>query len=114
MRAPGDPGPPSAVPDSPVPAGEPRLAPEAAAQALFGALTAVAATAGTGKGRTVHRTSSKELVKVPGHRGPERLRPRRASRCRHLCHAQQWHNSCAVTHSNSPEVPGTLTEYQGS
>jgi hypothetical protein len=76
VRVLGDPGPLSVVPDSPAPAGEPRLAPEAAAQALFGALAAVAATAGTDKGRTVHRTSSKELVKVLGHRCLKRLRLR--------------------------------------
>ncbi|MFE2280784.1 hypothetical protein ACFXAE_26880 [Streptomyces sp. NPDC059454] len=63
----------SRVPASGEPAGEPRLAPETAAQALFGMLTTVAATSGTDKGRTVHRTSSKELVKVLGHRCPKRL-----------------------------------------
>ncbi|MFD8521120.1 hypothetical protein ACFV2D_14035 [Streptomyces capillispiralis] len=67
----------SAVPEAPPESGEqPRLAPEAAARALFGALAAVAATAGAGKGRTVHRTSSKELVKVLGHRCLKRLRLR--------------------------------------
>jgi hypothetical protein len=35
-----------------------------------------AGTQGTFKARTVHRTSSKELVKVLGHRRPERLRRR--------------------------------------
>jgi hypothetical protein len=66
----------SRVPVSGEPAGEPRLAPEAAARALFGMLAAVAAVNGTGKGRTVHRTSSKELVKVLGHRCLKRLRLR--------------------------------------
>ncbi|GAA2395099.1 hypothetical protein GCM10010255_27570 [Streptomyces coeruleofuscus] len=35
-----------------------------------------AGTQGAFKARTVHRTSSKELVKVLGHRRPERLRRR--------------------------------------
>ncbi|WP_367666973.1 hypothetical protein [Streptomyces sp. DG2A-72] len=59
-------------------AGEPRIAPEAAAHALYGAPAAEAAapvkhTAPT-KARTVHQTSSKELVKVLGHRCLKRLR----------------------------------------
>ncbi|MEZ3181941.1 hypothetical protein KYY02_25690 [Streptomyces pimonensis] len=58
------------------PADEPRLAPEVAAQALFGMLTTVAATNGADKGRTVHRTPSKELVRVLGHRCLKRLRLR--------------------------------------
>ncbi|WP_030858163.1 hypothetical protein [Streptomyces sp. NRRL S-37] len=76
VRILGDPEALSRVPASGERAGEPRLAPEVAAQALFGMLTAVAATNGTGKGRTVHRTSSKELVKVLGHRCLKRLRLR--------------------------------------
>ncbi|MFD3732468.1 hypothetical protein [Streptomyces sp. NPDC058632] len=79
VRVLGDPGRLSRVPESGGPAGEPRLAPEVAAQALFGVLATVAATNatgradGTGKGRSVHRTSSKELVKVLGHRCLKRL-----------------------------------------
>ncbi|MDC0766265.1 hypothetical protein [Streptomyces sp. HD] len=62
------------------PGGEPRIAPEAAAQALYGALAAAAAapvrhTAAAGA-RTVHQTSSKELVRVLGHRCLKRLRLR--------------------------------------
>ncbi|MFI2374404.1 hypothetical protein ACH5AO_04940 [Streptomyces sp. NPDC018964] len=76
VRVLGDPESLSRVPASGEPAGEPRLAPEAAAQALFGMLTAVAAANGGGKGRTVHRTPSKELVKVLGHRCLKRLRLR--------------------------------------
>ncbi|MFF7162998.1 hypothetical protein ACFZBP_16845 [Streptomyces sp. NPDC008086] len=59
---------------------EPRIAPEAAAQALYGALAAVAAAparhTGAAGSRTVHRTSSKELVRVLGHRCLKRLRLR--------------------------------------
>ncbi|MEU0113654.1 hypothetical protein ABZ137_07945 [Streptomyces bobili] len=58
------------------PSGRPALAPEVAAQALYGALAAVAAAAGRSSGRPVHRTSSKELVKVLGHRCLKRLRCR--------------------------------------
>ncbi|MFB9350251.1 hypothetical protein ACFFUA_22865 [Streptomyces heliomycini] len=76
VRILGDPASPSRAPASGGPADAPRLAPEAAARALFGTLTTAAATNGAGKGRTVHRTSSKELVKVLGHRCPERLRLR--------------------------------------
>lgn len=54
-------------------AGEPRMAPEVAARARYGAL---AAAVGTVKARTVHQTSSKELVKVLGHRCLKRLRRR--------------------------------------
>jgi hypothetical protein len=58
----------------------PRIAPEAAGQALYGALAA-AASAPIGntapvKARTVHQASSKELVKVLGHRCPKKLRRR--------------------------------------
>jgi hypothetical protein len=76
VRILGDPESLSRVPASGGQPGEPRLAPEVAAQALFGMLTTVAATNGTDKGRTVHRTSSKELVKVLGHRCLKRLRLR--------------------------------------
>jgi hypothetical protein len=60
--------------------GQPRIAPEVAAQALYGALAAAAAapvrnTAPT-KTRSVHQTSSKELVKVLGHRCLKKLRRR--------------------------------------
>ncbi len=58
---------------SPEPSDEPQITPEAAAHALYGAL---AAAAGTVKARTVHQTSSKELVKVLGHRCLKRLRRR--------------------------------------
>ncbi|WP_344602121.1 hypothetical protein [Streptomyces glaucus] len=60
-------------PADPAP-GRARLAPEAAARALYGALAAAAAgPAGT---RGVHRTPSRELVKVLGHRCLKRLRRR--------------------------------------
>ncbi|MFD7131785.1 hypothetical protein [Streptomyces sp. NPDC059894] len=54
---------------------EPRISPEVAAQALYGALAAVAAEP-SGKVRTVHGTPSKELVRVLGHRCLKRLRRR--------------------------------------
>ncbi|MET7480709.1 hypothetical protein ABZT17_41155 [Streptomyces sp. NPDC005648] len=57
---------------------EPRIAPEVAAQALYGALAAAAAApvrhTTPAKARRVHQTSSKELVKVLGHRCPKKLR----------------------------------------
>lgn len=57
---------------------EPRIAPEVAAQALYGALAAAAAVPGRhsapAKARTVHQTSSVELVKVLGHRCLRKLR----------------------------------------
>ncbi|MFJ8631387.1 hypothetical protein [Streptomyces sp. NPDC093568] len=60
--------------------GEPRSTPEAVAQALYGALAAAAAapvrhTSPAGS-RTVHQTSSGELVRVLGHRCLKRLRLR--------------------------------------
>ncbi|MFE7277391.1 hypothetical protein [Streptomyces sp. NPDC057623] len=59
---------------------EPRIAPECAAQALYGALAAAAAApvrhTAAAKSRTVHQTSSKELVRVLGHRCLKRLRLR--------------------------------------
>ncbi|MEV6053958.1 hypothetical protein [Streptomyces sp. NPDC052107] len=71
VRVLGDPALLSAVPEQPEagPA-EPRLAPEVAAQALYGAL---AAAAGQASARTVHQTSSRELVRVLGHRCLKRL-----------------------------------------
>lgn len=66
----------SAIPTAP----EPRIAPESAAQALYGALAAAAAApvrhTAAAKSRTVHQTSSKELVRVLGHRCLKRLRLR--------------------------------------
>ncbi|MGW2044484.1 hypothetical protein ACWCPF_04765 [Streptomyces sp. NPDC001858] len=58
------------------PAGEARIAPEVAAHALYGALAAVAAGPGGASARPVHQTSSKELVRVLGHRCLKRLRRR--------------------------------------
>ena len=63
-------------PDEPSePSEEPRIAPEVAAQALYGAL-AVAAELPVrpAAGRTVHQTPSGELVRVLGHRALRRLR----------------------------------------
>ena len=58
--------------------GEPRIAPEVAAQALYGVLAAAAAVpvrhSSPAKVRTVHQTSSVELVKVLGHRCLRKLR----------------------------------------
>ncbi|OIJ69460.1 hypothetical protein [Streptomyces mangrovisoli] len=70
-----------AVPESAEePPAKARIAPEVAAQALYGALAAVAATApasATGSQvRTVHQTPSKDLVRVLGHRCLKRLRRR--------------------------------------
>ncbi|MFI7497861.1 hypothetical protein ACIBVL_04995 [Streptomyces sp. NPDC049687] len=78
VRVLGDPALLSAVPKK---AGkgtlqEPRIAPEVAAQALYGALAAVAATASRPAERGVHQTSSRELVRVLGHRCLKRLRRR--------------------------------------
>ncbi|MFI6008841.1 hypothetical protein ACIBAG_08410 [Streptomyces sp. NPDC051243] len=60
--------------------GVPRITPEAAAQALYGALAAAAAAplrhTAAAKSRTVHQTTSKELVRVLGHRCLKRLRLR--------------------------------------
>ncbi len=76
----GDPALLSAVPPPPAreaPA-ESRIAPEVAARALYGALAAAAAapvrTTDPARTRTVHQTSSKELVKVLGHRCLKKLR----------------------------------------
>jgi hypothetical protein len=81
VRVLGDPALLSAVPKpaAQTPA-EPRIAPEVAAQALYGALAAAAAApirnTAPVTSRTVHQTSSKELVKVLGHRCLKRLRRR--------------------------------------
>ncbi|MGW1872154.1 hypothetical protein [Streptomyces sp. NPDC001975] len=75
----------SAIPEQREPAtgpaaAEARIAPEVAAQALYGALAAAAAApvrhTAEAKARTVHQTSSKELVRVLGHRCLKRLRRR--------------------------------------
>ncbi|MEV0179302.1 hypothetical protein AB0I54_08360 [Streptomyces sp. NPDC050625] len=56
---------------------EARISPEVAAQALYGALAAAASVpARPDRVRTVHQTSSKELVRVLGHRCLQRLRRR--------------------------------------
>ncbi|MEU6590972.1 hypothetical protein ABZ923_17425 [Streptomyces sp. NPDC046881] len=81
VRVLGDPALLSAVPERPErPDGpdqqgseEPGIAPEAAARALYGALAAAASAA---PARDVHRTPSKELVRVLGHRCLKRLRRR--------------------------------------
>ena len=71
----------SAVPEAVgEPSGVPRIAPEVAAQALYGALAAAASApvrhSAPAKARTVHQTSSKELVRVLGHRCLKKLRRR--------------------------------------
>ncbi|MBC2900942.1 hypothetical protein [Streptomyces cupreus] len=81
VRVLGDPAVLSAVPKPPTRAeAEPRMAPEVAAQALYGALAAAAAApvgnTAPVQARTVHQTSSKELVKVLGHRALKKLRRR--------------------------------------
>ncbi|MGW2383021.1 hypothetical protein [Streptomyces sp. NPDC001658] len=82
VRVLGDPALLSAVPE---PAGEavpakPLIAPEVAAQALYGALAAAAAApvrhSAPARARAVHQTPSKDLVKVLGHRCLRRLRRR--------------------------------------
>lgn len=75
VRIIGDPALLSAVPEQPLPAGpEPRISPEAAARALYGALAAAAsAPLGATPARTVHQTSSNELVRVLVHRCLKRL-----------------------------------------
>ncbi|MET7688706.1 hypothetical protein ABZT06_12115 [Streptomyces sp. NPDC005483] len=82
VRVIGDPGLLSAVPEAPaldgIPA--PRISPEVAAQALYGALAAAAEApvrhTSPAKARTVHQTSSRELVRVLGHRCLKKLRRR--------------------------------------
>lgn len=83
VRVLGDPALLSTVPKpdfTPTAVPEPRIAPEVAAQALYGALAAAAVTtirnSTEAKVRTVHQTSSRELVKVLGHRCLKRLRRR--------------------------------------
>jgi hypothetical protein len=81
VRVLGDPALLSAVPKPPErTAPKPVIAPEVAAQALYGALAAAAAApirhTASAKTRTVHQTSSKELVKVLCHRCLKRLRRR--------------------------------------
>ncbi|MFF4396823.1 hypothetical protein [Streptomyces sp. NPDC001480] len=78
VRVLGDPGLLSAAPEQtePVP-GAARIAPEVAAQALYGALAAAASVpARPAQARGVHQTPSKELVRVLGHRCLKRLRRR--------------------------------------
>ena len=78
----GDPGLLSAAPKAPaldgIPA--PRISPEVAARALYGALAAAAESpvghTSPGKARTVHQTPSKELMRVLGHRCLKKLRRR--------------------------------------
>ncbi|MET7732521.1 hypothetical protein ABZT02_14270 [Streptomyces sp. NPDC005402] len=82
VRIIGDPGLLSAAPKTPaldgIPA--PRISPEVAAQALYGALAAAAGAPGRptspAKPRTVHQTPSKELIRVLGHRCLKKLRRR--------------------------------------
>jgi hypothetical protein len=80
VRVLGDPALLSAVPERTPPAAEPRIAPETAAQALYGTLAAAASApvrhSAPAKARTVHQTSSKDLVKVLGHRCLRKLRRR--------------------------------------
>ncbi|MFK0105647.1 hypothetical protein [Streptomyces sp. NPDC091217] len=84
VRVIGDPALLCALPAIPAqpgpPAAEARIAPEVAAQALYGALAAAAAApvrhTAEAKSRTVHQTSSKELVRVLGHRCLKKLRRR--------------------------------------
>jgi hypothetical protein len=81
VRVLGDPGLLSVVP-KPLegPPKAPLITPEVAAQALYGVLAAAAAApvrhTAPAKARTVHQTSSKELVRVLGHRCLKRLRRR--------------------------------------
>jgi hypothetical protein len=79
VRVLGDPALLSAVPKPPQAAGsKPRIDPEVAAQALYGALAAAAAApvrnTAPVKSRTVHQTSSRDLVRVLGHRALKKLR----------------------------------------
>ncbi|MFE2214607.1 hypothetical protein ACFW93_22010 [Streptomyces canus] len=82
VRVIGDPGLLTAVPKVPAPDGipAPRISPEAAARALYGALAAAAESpvrhTSPAKARTVHQTSSKELMRVLGHRCLKKLRRR--------------------------------------
>ncbi|MFJ4198467.1 hypothetical protein ACIP2Y_02385 [Streptomyces sviceus] len=82
VRIIGDPGLLSAVPRTAAQDGipAPRISPEVAAQALYGALAAAAGSpvrhTSPAKARTVHQTSSKELMRVLGHRCLKKLRRR--------------------------------------
>jgi hypothetical protein len=75
VRVLGDPALLRAVPQQPGEApAEPRIAPDVAARALYGALAAAAsAPLGAQPVRTVHQTLSRELVRVLGHRCLKRL-----------------------------------------
>ncbi|GAA4998752.1 hypothetical protein [Streptomyces siamensis] len=77
VRVLGDPALLSAVPAPGAPRTAPvaaRMDPEVAARALYGALAVAAASASAAPARTVHQTSSKELVRVLGHRVLRRLK----------------------------------------
>ncbi|WP_432186654.1 hypothetical protein [Streptomyces sp. Tue6028] len=77
VRVLGDPALLSAVPAPEPPRTAPvaaRMDPEVAARALYGALAVAAASASAAPVRTVHQTSSKELVRVLGHRVLKRLK----------------------------------------
>ncbi|WP_435220487.1 hypothetical protein [Streptomyces sp. Tue6028] len=77
VRVLGDPALLSAVPAPETPRTAPvaaRMDPEVAARALYGALAVAAASASAAPARTVHQTSSKELVRVLGHRVLKRLK----------------------------------------
>ncbi|PBC63848.1 hypothetical protein BKI49_11970 [Streptomyces sp. Tue6028] len=77
VRVLGDPALLSAVPAPEAPRTPPvatRMDPEVAARALYGALAVAAASASAAPARTVHQTSSKELVRVLGHRVLKRLK----------------------------------------
>lgn len=82
VRVIGDPALLSAVPPAPAweAPPEPRVAPEVAARALYGVLAAAAAApvrhSAAAKARTVHQTTSRELVKVLCHRCLRKLRRR--------------------------------------
>lgn len=82
VRIVGDPALLAAVPEAPVLDGipAPRISPEVAAQALYGALAAAADSpvrhTSPAKARTVHQTSSRELMRVLGHRCLKKLRRR--------------------------------------
>ncbi|WP_189709032.1 hypothetical protein [Streptomyces phaeofaciens] len=78
VRVLGDPALLSAAPKPAASAGpaEAVIAPEVAAQALYGALAAAAATTDRASARGVHQTSSGELVRVLGRRCLKRLRRR--------------------------------------
>jgi len=79
VRIIGDPALLSAVPKAPVLDGipAPRISPEVAAQALYGVLAAAAEApvrhTNPAKARTVHQTSTRELVRVLGHRCLKKL-----------------------------------------